>query len=178
MKKLSLLALLLAAFAPLSACDLFEEVAEQTIQGEAAPLAEADMPNCSRVINCCSKLKTYSFTPQEVLDACDDQLSPASDTLIQSYQDLRDGIEADTTLDASTKADLLAELQLNYQNKVEPGCRCFLEETVGAVSFDGVLSPLDCEIVEDVGALTPPATCSDATDLLIEFASDPGAVTE
>jgi len=157
-------------------CGDLKDAVEQSIQGDAAALKEGDMPNCSRVLNCCTKLKTYSLTPEDVITVCDDTLSPSADSLITSYQQARQGIENDGALTAETRAGLLDELKTTYQDSIEPGCRCFLDQTVGDVSADGFLSPADCEVVESVGALTPPATCEDAQDALVGFAQDPPTV--
>lgn len=174
MKSVRSLLALVAVFAMVGVgCDDLKDAVEESIQGEAAPLKEADMPNCSRVLNCCAKLKTYSLTPEDVITVCDDQLDPAADSLINTYQEARQGIENDSALTDETRANLLEELKLLYQEKIEPGCRCFLDQTVGDVSADGFLSPVDCEIVESVGALEPPATCEDAQDALVDFVQDP-----
>lgn len=140
----------------LSGCGAVEEV----LDGEAAELAEPDLPNCSRIITCCENLKGKGIAP----DACDESISPAASTVIDTYQDARNAIPNNSPLAAE---EARVELRITTQDAVEPGCRCFLEETVGQI--DAVLLPIDCEPDTSTGELEN-AQCSDATDALIDAA--------
>ena len=139
----------------LTGCD----VAESLLDGEAAPLKEPELPNCSRIITCCNNLADKGVDRDECVDA----FIPAADTVIENYQRARDNIPGN---DAQAR-DLLRE---ETQGLVEPGCRCFLEETIGQLS-DLVL-PIDCESDKSVGTLEGELMCSDATDALFDAATE------
>ncbi len=158
----TLAALVLTALCALPACDVLEE----RLDGKAAPLKEADLPNCSRVLTCCANLGASSLTSGAVQDSCE-ALVPATDTVITQYQVGRQKIEQDQATSAETKAQLLAELRQTTQGTMEPACRCLLEETVGKVSANNFLSPIDCETVTSSGALPDGKQCSDVTDAVL-----------
>ena len=145
----------------LGACD----AVEQSLQGSAAPLREPDLPNCSRILNCCTNLDRQSIVPSSIKEACHGVATP-TDTLIDQYQVSRANIQASTSTSAETKAQLIAELRTNTQASLEPACRCLLEETVGNISLDGFLSPADCETITTSGALPDGAQCDDVTGVI------------
>ncbi len=133
--------------------------AEELLDGEEAELKEAELPNCSRIITCCANLKGRGIAPDE----CEDAFIPAADQVISTYQAARDNIPFD---DAEARTLLRDETQ----GTVEPGCRCFLEETIGQI--DDALLPIDCESDKNVGTLEGDLQCSDATDALLDAAAD------
>ncbi|MCC6623319.1 MAG: hypothetical protein IT385_18820 [Deltaproteobacteria bacterium] len=144
-----------------TSCDALEE----SIQGQAAPLKEPDLPNCSRIINCCSNLNRRVTIPQTIKDGCTSIATP-TDTLIIEYQESREVIRTNGSTSAQTKAQLEAELRENTQATLEPACRCLLEQTVGNLSLDGLLAPADCETIPTSGQLPTGTTCDDATQII------------
>lgn len=146
---------------PLVGCDAFEK----TIDGVAAPLKEPELPNCSRILTCCANLDSRVGMPQSVKDACGGIVTP-TDTIIVQYQQSKLAIQQSASTSAEAKAQLLAELRTNTQATMEPACRCLLEETVGNISLDGFLSPLDCETITTSGALPDNQQCDDVTGVI------------
>jgi len=144
-------------------CDALEE----SLDGQAAPLKEPDLPNCSRVLTCCANLDRQSLVPSSIKDACSGIAVP-TDAAIGEYQDSRRIIEQNQSTSAETKAELVAELRQTTQTTLEPACRCLLEETVGNLSLDGILSPKDCETITTSGNLPDGAQCQDVTDVITE----------
>ena len=173
---LTLVGVSIMGLSAITGCDEVKDAVEESIDGEAAALKEPDMPNCSRVVNCCAKLATYSATPEEINTACTDSINPAADGLIDTYQTARDNVMRDSSLTDETRASLLEELKTTYQEQVEPSCRCFLDETVNDATGDGFLSPSDCEFVPEVGELPEGATCEDAQGSLVNLAENPPMV--
>lgn len=153
---------LLSAIAFTSACSEVEDA----LDGEEAALKEADLPNCSKVITCCDNLQGRSFTPSQISSACSDQFEPAANAVIDTYQSAKSGIQDNTQNNDMT----LDELRTQTQDQVEPGCRCFLEETIGTI--DAAVLPKDCEADTSTGSLDEGAMCSDATDALFDAASN------
>ena len=145
------------------ACDEVEE----SLQGKAAPLKEPDLPNCSRVLTCCANLSADSILGPLVADTCDTIVTP-TDLTISNYQAAKLRIEQNGATSAETKSELLSELRTTTQAAVEPACRCLVEETVGNLSLDGLLSPKDCEVVTGSGTLPPGKQCSDVTDVVLD----------
>ncbi len=160
MKSMLMLGLLCASATMSLGCDELKEV----IDGEAAPLKENDLPNCSRVITCCNNTLLQSVAPGSVNDVCSGSFVPAANGVIETYQSARDEIQNGLNDDGQT----IEELRTATQDTFEPGCRCFLEETIGALGDDQL--PLDCESIKDSGALDDGAMCSDATDALLDGA--------
>lgn len=142
----------------LSACDALEE----SLQGQAAPLKEPELPNCSRVLTCCTNLDGQRLVPTSIKDACESIAVP-TDAVITEYQQSRAAIRGNTATSAETKAELETELRTRSQGTLEPACRCLLEETVGRLSLNNLLSPADCEVVTTSGALPQGKQCSDVT---------------
>lgn len=141
------------------------EAAKEIIDGEEAELREQDLPNCSKIITCCENLQGRSITPGAVEEQCADTFVPAANSVIDKYQAARDVIDNDS----EAVQEARDQLRDTTQATVEPGCRCFLEETIGQI--DAALLPLDCEVVTDVGNLPEDLMCSDATDALLDGAS-------
>lgn len=160
------------AISSLAACDLKEELTEaieDTINGEAAELAEADLPNCSKVINCCANIEARGIS-DEISEACNEQFKPATQAVIDNYQTSKMRITESLEGDAQTEG--LSTLTEETQEIFEPGCRCFLEETAGQLENGTIdLIPQDCEFDSTTGALDGDLMCSDATDALLEAAS-------
>ncbi len=142
-----------ALLVPTMGCDKVEEV----FNDEASPLLEDDLPNCSRIVTCCQKLENLDLAPEQ----CESIFVPAATTVIETYQDSREAISAD--------ADAVNTLRTETQDNVEPGCRCFLSETIEQIN-NGLVA--DCSVDTSVGALDDGALCSDATDALIDAAGD------
>jgi hypothetical protein len=142
----------------LVACDALEE----SLQGQAAPLKEPELPNCSRVLTCCTNLNGQRLVPSSIKDACMAIAEP-TDVVISEYQSSRETIRGNTATSAETKVELEAELRTRSQGTLEPACRCLLEETIGRLSLNNVLSPADCEVVPSSGALPEGKQCSDVT---------------
>ena len=140
----------------LTACDAAEEI----LDGEEAALREADLPNCSKVINCCANLKEKDLS-DDINEACTDQFVPSANRVIDTYQDakgeLQPGSEGEMALYNETRGT------------VEVGCRCFLEQTVGQI--DAVLLPLDCEADTTVGQAEADM-CDGAVDSLVNPPGD------
>lgn len=162
----SIAALGLFATAACSDDDLTDAI-EDSLDGEAAALAEADLPNCSRVINCCANLKGRDFTPDEINTECDETFKPSANSIITNYQDARDAIDADSTVNAEGKSTLKDTLKSNTQERIEPACRCFLEETVGQAGNFAL--PADCEAVPDENTIM----CSEAEATLLDAVDNP-----
>jgi hypothetical protein len=131
-------------------------VVEDIVDGEETALLEPDLPNCSKIINCCANLETNSLVPDAIKMECADTFSPAASRVISTYQDARGQVDADS--------DAARELYDETRSTVEPGCRCFLEETVGTV--DDTLLPLDCEADTSVGDAVA-MQCEGAVDDLV-----------
>jgi len=155
-----------AALLCLASCETLLDNAETKLQGKAAPLKEADLPNCSRILTCCANLSAGKATGPLVQESCAKINTPA-DTGIGKYQSAKIAIQADTSLNDEAKAKATAELRSKTVGTLEPGCRCLLEETLGKVSLDGFLTPADCETVTATGALPEGKKCSDVTDAVI-----------
>lgn len=156
------LMMLLTLAIPLSGSACEDEI-KDTIQGEEAELREPDLPNCSRVLTCCANLKSSGVAPESVTEQCTTSFEPTVDTIITSYQDAKSSAEG--------SEDAVTTVRDTYQTGAEPGCRCFLEETVGQ---GGDFIPADCMADTTVGTLPANATCEDATDAMFTLASGGG----
>ena len=143
------------------------EAVKQSLDGVAAPLKEPELPNCSKVLTCCANLTSDSVIGPLVASTCETIVSP-TDLTITNYQAAKLRIQQNTTTSAQTQIDLLVELRTTTAGAVEPACRCFVEETIGNVSLDGLLSPKDCEVVITSGALPAGKQCDDVTDVILD----------
>lgn len=158
----SLVSLALLAGSTL-ACDEIKDRVEDSLNGEAAPLKEADLPNCSKVINCCANIESRGLS-DSVTAACNDQLVPAVNGVIDTYQSAKAELQDVESVD---NEEALAELTSNTQETAEPACRCFLEETVGTINTETIdLLPVDCEVDTSTGALSDGQMCSEVVDSL------------
>ena len=145
------------------ACDDIKDSIEESLNGEATPLKEADLPNCSKVINCCANIESRGLS-DTVTAACNDQLVPAVNGVIDTYQSAKAELQ---DVEAVDNEEGLAELKSNTQETAEPACRCFLEETVGAINTESIdLFPVDCEVDTSTGALSDGQMCSEVVDSL------------
>jgi len=150
----------------LYACDKIKDELEETLDGEATMLKEVDLPNCSKVITCCDALEARGIA-EEVVAACKGQFKPAANLVIDNYRTAQQSI---TDMLEDT-AEALDDLKDTTQGSFEPGCRCFLEESVGQVNTGSIdLLPVDCEINTSTGELSGGLMCSDATDSLLNAA--------
>lgn len=161
MSRVTFIRSLVVSVLALASCDALEE----SLQGQAAPLKEGDLPNCSRILTCCTNLGRRATVPGSIKDACTSIATP-TDALIGEYQSSREVIRTNTSTSPQTKAELETELRENTQATLEPACRCLLEQTVGNLSLDGILSPIDCETIPTSGNLPQGATCDDVTGII------------
>jgi hypothetical protein len=161
---LSLMALTLSLFV---GCEALVASAEQSLQGTAAPLKEADLPNTSRMLNCCANLTNRSETKSFVESTCA-TITPQIGIVIAKYQQGKKTIQDDTVLNAQAKTDSLNQLKKTSQETLEPAARCLLQETIGKISLNGFLSPADCEAMTSTGALPVGKQCSDVTDAILK----------
>lgn len=159
-------ALALATFS-LAGCDALLASAEKELQGTAKPLKEADLPNTSKVLNCCANLSGRSETKGFVADSCT-KMTPQVDIVIANYQKAKKAITDNTATTQEAKTKALSELKTTTQSTLEPASRCLLEETVGKVSLGGFLSPADCEVVTSTGALPQGKKCDDVKDAVMK----------
>lgn len=143
------------------ACDTARKILDE----QPAPLKEPELPNCSKVLTCCDNLTQSTLVKDVVTDACN-QIRPAADGVIDAYQTMRDETKANQTLSEQDKDAALDELEANYV-PIEKGCRCLVDETVGAISLDGFLTPKDCEFDGiTTGQLAPGESCTDMKALV------------
>ncbi|HRE92278.1 MAG TPA: hypothetical protein PK095_24395 [Myxococcota bacterium] len=150
----------------LPACDSLE----RRLDGVAAPLKEPELPNCSRVLNCCANLGTDRLVGPLVDESCAAIATP-TDLAILRYQEARALILNDRATSQQTKDQLLTELRQTSQGTLEPACRCLLDQTLGAVSLDGFLTPIDCEVFPQTGAIPTGKTCDELTGAIMSPAS-------
>lgn len=157
----------------LTACsDLIEDTLGIGSESAAA-LAEDDLPNCSRVSNCCDRLSQSPYSavvPSSVHSTCSDTLGTAADMVISEYQSEQSLITNQSGLTDENETQLLSDLQEQWSSRVEPGCRCFLEETVG--TLPDLTMPADCESFTTTGALEGGETCSDGIDAVLDAATN------
>ena len=139
---------------------------ERSLDGNAAPLREADLPNCSKVLTCCANLTRDRVLGPYVADSCGTVVDPTN-LAIDNYQAAKLRIERNGATSEQTKAQLIAELRTTTQETVEPACRCLVDETIGNISLNGFLSPKDCEVVVTSGALPAGKQCDDVTDVIL-----------
>ncbi len=170
MKKIIVALFSMVAIAAVSAgCDNVKNAIDEELNGEETALKEPELKNCSRVINCCMTLALEKYdgvVPEAVREECTNSIDPATNVVIDNYQTAKAGLD-----NLSSEADreaLKAQLAEQAQT-VEPGCRCFLDQTIGQIPSE--FTPTDCEFFEDSGELEDGLTCDDATNALIGSAS-------
>ena len=140
---------------------------ERSLDGTAAPLREPELPNCSKVLTCCANLSRDRVLGPYVADSCETVVGP-TDLAIDNYQAAKLRIETNASISAESKAELTAELRETTQASLEPACGCLVAETVGNISLDGYLSPLDCELVAGARGLGEGQQCSDVTGNVLD----------
>lgn len=150
-------------------CDEALENALEEAIGDDTPTAlrESALPNCSRAVNCCNRLgsdELAALVPETVSQLCTESISAAATSAIDEFQRERDSISNQGGLTDARRTALLNDLEEQWQDRVEPGCRCFTEQTVGQIP--DLVSPADCEPVTSTGSLEAGATCSSALDSL------------
>ncbi len=145
----------LVGFVAFAGCDSLATA----IDGTAAALKEPDLPNTSKMLNCCVNLESKNLTKGLVANIC-----PTLDTqvakVITAYQTTKKGIQDNTNLTAADKTAALAKLKTESQASLEPAARCLLTETIGTLGNAAI--PKDCEAVTTIGALPQGKTCDDA----------------
>lgn len=155
--------MLLVSALALLGCDSLEK----SLDGKAAPLREAELPNCSKVLTCCANLMRDRVLGPYVADTCETVVDPTN-LAIDNYQAAKLRIERNGSISAESKTELLADLRETTQASLEPACGCLVEETVGNISLDGYLSPLDCELVVGARGLAEGQQCSDVTGNVLD----------
>lgn len=134
--KMSRFIVVLAALLSLTTLMTGCEAAKEIINEEEVQLKEADLPNCSKILACCNYLRTDALAsglvPDEVKSACADQFEPAADAVITNYQETR----AELRQNLNDGGQTVDDLRTTTQDTVEPGCRCFIEGTIGKISGD------------------------------------------
>ncbi len=141
-------------------CQSLIDSAEKKIDGTATAAKEPELPNTSKMLNCCNNLSSRSETKGLVADICP-PMSPKVTLVIDQYQLGKKKINDDMNLTSEAKTKSLAELKKTTQESLEPAARCLLQETIGKLGK--VLIPKDCEADTTVGALPPGKQCSDVT---------------
>lgn len=159
---LFVIALAFALAASTLGCDSVERI----LDGQAAPLKEPELPNCSRVLTCCANLSSDRVIGPLVAPSCDVVVTP-TDLAIARYQQAKNVILQNASTTQQTKDALLADLRQTSQSTLEPACRCLIDQTVGNISLDGYLSPIDCEIVPTTGTIPNGKTCDDLTGAIL-----------
>jgi hypothetical protein len=148
------------------------EAIEEIIDEEATTLQEPDIANCSRVINCCDRMAEAqydSIVPEAVRNECTVSIAPSATAVITEYARERDALASRTDVSEERRESLQDDLLETWQDNVEPGCRCFIEETVG--NLPALLLPIDCEFIETSGTLPTGLTCDEAATLLLSTAA-------
>ncbi len=166
--------MLLAGFLALAttSCDVIEEITEEVIDDEASALQEDDLPNCSRAINCCTALESGTISaaiPDSVSEMCNTTVSVAADSAITEYQRELAAIDAQSGISDEQRASLTSDLVDEWQGRVEPGCKCFMTDTVG--TLPDLALPQDCEPITSTGDLEG-ETCSEALEALTTVSTD------
>jgi hypothetical protein len=150
-----------------------EELEQALGVNQPAALGESELPNCSRVVNCCERLGQGVYgavIPAAVHTTCDETLGVAASTVIGEYQNERSLVQSRSGLTDQQRTSLLGDLRSQWQSAVEPGCRCFLEETIG--TLPDLATPTDCESFTTTGALAGSATCDDGIGAVLSTATN------
>lgn len=150
-----------------SGCHELAATAEKSLQGTAAPLKEAELPNTSKLLTCCANLSARVETKDFVKSICPN-LTTQTNKVIDSYTSLKKAINDDKAISAEQKTKDLAVLKATTQSNLEPASRCLIVETVGKVSLNGFLSPADCEQDTSVGALPAGKSCDDVKGAIMD----------
>lgn len=146
-------------------CESVINDAAKSIDGTPLPLKEPELPNTSKMLNCCTNLMGKSLTKGLVSDLCNN-VSPQVTKVLDTYQTTKKGIQANTTLSAQSKTESLAKLKTESQGTLEPAARCLLQQTLGKLGAAAI--PKDCEADTTVGALPQGKTCDDMQKAITE----------
>ncbi len=149
---------LVAGTAALLGCQSVLNDAAKAIDGTPLALKEPELPNTSKMLNCCTNLMGKSLTKGLVSEACT-PMTPQVTKVIDTYQAAKKDINANTNLSAQSKTQALAELKTKTQGTLEPAARCLLTETIGKLGNNAI--PKDCEADTTIGALPQGKTCDD-----------------
>ncbi len=160
-KQLALVGLVLIG---LTGCDGAEDLVDDALGREATAPKEAELPQCSQIVNCCASLQSdpvfKDITPEDVKTSCNDVFTPGANSVIDAYQTGRDGLNGQANKD---------RFRDESTTRIEPACTCLLQETVAKIP-DTINHP-DCELkVPEV------AECSMAVDTLGDYAANPPMV--
>lgn len=155
----------IAALLVMTGCQALVTDVTNQIDGTAAALKEPDLPNTSRMLNCCNNLMSKSGTKGLVQSVCE-PTSPQVVKVLNTYQSAKAGISGNANLSAQSKAESLAKLKTDSQATLEPAARCLLSETVGKLG--NALIPKDCEVITSTGALPAGKQCSDVTSSITD----------
>jgi hypothetical protein len=153
-------------------CEELVESTKTALDGKETPLKEAELPNTSRLLNCCTNLMGRTSTKSFVADLCPNVQSGVG-TVLNNYLAAKAEINNNQNLTAEAKTTALAELKTTSQSTLEPAAKCLLDQTIGKISLDGFLSPKDCEVIATTGALPQGKTCDDMTSAILSPASNP-----
>ncbi|MBI5610099.1 MAG: hypothetical protein HY902_14585 [Deltaproteobacteria bacterium] len=151
-------ALVIAGAASLLGCQSVLNDAAKAIDGTPLALKEPELPNTSKMLNCCTNLMGKTLTKGLVTDLCT-PMSPQVTKVIDTYQAAKKQINDNTSLSAQSKTEGLAELKTKTQGSLEPAARCLLTETIGKLGPNAI--PKDCEADTTIGALPQGKTCED-----------------
>ena len=162
-KHFALASLGVVALVGTTGCEELVESTRTALDGKEAALKEPELPNTSRLLNCCNNLMARSSTKSFVESVCP-QIQSGVATVLDNYLAAKAEVNANQTLTAEAKAKALAEIKTTSQSTLEPAAKCLLDQTVGKISMDGFLSPKDCEVVPgDTAKLPDGKTCDDVT---------------
>ncbi len=129
-----------------------------TTDGTVAALKEPDLPNTSKILNCCASLESKTLTKSLVANFCPNVETQVAKVL-NTYQSTKQSIKDNVNLSAQSKTVALNKLKSESQTTLEPAARCLLAETVGKLGNAAI--PKDCEAVSTIGSLPAGKTCED-----------------
>lgn len=171
--RLGLVACSLLGLSGLAGCEELVETTKTALDGQEAALKEPDLPNTSRLLNCCNNLMARSTT-KPFVDAFCPQVQTGVGTVLDNYVAAKAEINANQSFSAEAKAQALAEVKTNSQAALEPAAKCLIDQTIGKISLDGFLSPKDCEaIAGDSSKLPDGKTCDDVTSAITNPGGNP-----
>lgn len=171
--RLGALASALLSLGAVSGCEELVESTKTALDGKETALKEPELPNTSRLLNCCNNLMARTSTKSFVEPICP-QIQTGVATVLDNYLAAKAEINANQSLNAEAKAKALAEVKANSQAALEPAAKCLLDQTIGKVSLDGFLSPKDCEVIAgDTTKLPDGKTCDDVTSEITNPGGNP-----
>lgn len=171
-KALGALALVFMSVSASGCWDIWEEAADQVIEGEMgcseqqlAPINEPALPNCSKLAACCKFLKgecgaiQYFTAPQSVIDLCNTNEALFLD-FIDTYADISEGNCPKYLTDEACQGTV-GDTKTTYVSVVDegslegaagesPSCNSMLEATVvplnEALGATAEMLPAACEL--------------------------------